>query len=439
MLPLAPMVPFDPRVQTYTRFTGSFEPYEFTGWVDECMSWKTTCYVGDWSPLSNKFLVKGPDAVRFFSDISVNGFGKFDVGQAKHSIQCNDEGKVVCEGVLMRLAEDEVLFTCGPTYWTEYQFRKGGYDAEGTQLGLSQFIIQLQGPNSIHVLEKATGESQRDYGFMRFRKTAIGNRDFYALRQGMSGELGFELHGNSEHGQAVYQALLDAGAAFGIRRLGGRTKMINHVEACFPTPSVDYIPAMHGQGDYVEWTRARDPVFVNISRIATAGSQPIGDPRELHRSPVELGWMRNIKFDHDFIGRAALEPEVASPRRLMRTLVWNSDDVMDVYASLFREGDPFQVMELPRNLLGCIWIDKVMQGGAVVGHSTSRCYSYHFRQMISLSTMDTAHADIGTPVTVLWGAPGGPQREIRATVAPAPYKQDNRRLDVRTLPSHLPL
>src|SRR6185295_18170386 len=98
-------IPFDPNVSTYTRFGSMrFEPFEYTGWIDECMSWKKTCYIGDWSPLSNKFLVKGPDAVRFFSDISVNSFAKFDVGQAKHSIQCNSRGKVVCEGVLMRLA-----------------------------------------------------------------------------------------------------------------------------------------------------------------------------------------------------------------------------------------------------------------------------------------------------------------------------------------------
>ena len=69
MLPHTPEIPFDPRIGTYTifgGFYGKFEPYEYTGWVDECMSWKETCYIGDWSPLSNKFLVKGRDALKFF-------------------------------------------------------------------------------------------------------------------------------------------------------------------------------------------------------------------------------------------------------------------------------------------------------------------------------------------------------------------------------------
>jgi vanillate/3-O-methylgallate O-demethylase len=50
--------------------------------------------------------------------------------------------------------------------------------------------------------------------------------------------------------------------------------------------------------------------------------------------------------------------------------------------------------------------------------------------MLSLCTIDVNQSQIGNEVTVIWGNPGGPQKEIRAKVAPAPYKQDNRRLDV---------
>ena len=435
VIPGTAEIPFDPYVTTYTRFGSMrFEPFEYTGWVDECMSWKKTCYIGDWSPLTNKFLVKGPDALKFFSAISVNSLAKFDIGQAKHSIQCNSRGKVVCEGVLMRLAEDEILFTCGPTYWTEYQFSKGNYNASAIQLGYGQFIKQVQGPLSLYVLEKVTGESLRDIGFMRFRKARIGHREFHILRQGMSGELGFELHGDSQDGPAIHQAIVEAGKEFGIRRLGGRTKMINHVEACFPTPTVDYIPAMLGQDDYIRWVEARSPEFARSRYLPHTGSVEAKDVMEFHRSPVELGWAKNIKFDHDFIGRDVLEAEVANPKRNMVTLVWNKEDVKDVYASLFEEGEPHDVMELPRNYLGSVWADKVLIDGKLVGVSTSRCYSYHFRQMISLCTIDVAHREPGTEVVVVWGRPGTRQKNIRATVARAPYKQDNRRIDLASLP-----
>ena len=282
-------------------------------------------------------------------------------------------------------------------------------------------------------MEKATGESLRDIGFMRFRETRIGNHSFLALRQGMAGEIGYELHGPIENAIEIYNRLFDVGHEFGIRRLGGRTKMVNHVEACFPTPSVDFVPAIFAE-EQREFAEAYFSENARKIYRTTDGSFAYSDIRELYRSPVELGWKKNVKFDHDFIGRNALEPEVTAPRRTIVTLVWNAEDVADVYASLFRKNSvPYQYMEIPRNVLGCVFADEVLKDETSVGISTSRCYSYYSREMLSLCVIDVALTTPGTEVTVTWGRPSGPQRRIRATVAPAPYKKDNRRVDV----SHL--
>jgi len=283
-------------------------------------------------------------------------------------------------------------------------------------------------------MEAATGESLRDIGFMRFRDTQIGNVGLKALRQGMAGEIGYELHGPIEQAQVVYDALLKHGRDYGIRRLGGRTKMVNHVEACFPTPSVDYVPALFGAGE-AEFTSAYFSPNARANYRRTDGSFEYSDISALYRTPIELGWRKNVKFDHDFIGRAALEPEVAEPKRTMVTLVWNSDDVADVYASLFRKDTPYLYMEMPRNILGCVFADAVTTDGRIAGVSTSRCYSFYFRQMLSLCVLDIALCAPGTEVSVVWGRPGTPQKAIRATVAPAPYKKDNRRANVSGLSS----
>ena len=173
------------------------------------------------------------------------------------------------------------------------------------------------------------------------------------------------------------------------------------------------------------------PGFATTFNIA--GSFEAGDVSAWYRSPVELGWTKNIKFDHDFIGRAALEAEVAHPKRTMRTLVWNANDVIDVYASLYRQGEHYRFMEMPRDQRGFMYADKVLKNGDLVGVATSRGYSYYFRQMLSLCTIDVEWSEPGTEVVVVWGDPGESQKEIRATVAPAPYKKDNRRADVRKL------
>ncbi len=78
-LPHAAAIPVARDVHTYTKFGATFEPWEYTGWIDESMSWKDALYIGDWSPLA-KLRVRGRDALKFFSAIAVNSFSKFDVG-----------------------------------------------------------------------------------------------------------------------------------------------------------------------------------------------------------------------------------------------------------------------------------------------------------------------------------------------------------------------
>ena len=166
-------------MHTYTQFGASFEPWEYTDWIDESMSWKDTLYIGDWSPLA-KMRVKGRDALKFFSAIAVNSFAKFDIGQAKHIVLCNDAGKIMGEGVLMRHAEEDYLFTSGPgVAWADYQFRKGNYDAEASQLGPRQFILQLQGPNSLFVWRRRPAKAcatSASCGSATRRSAACGSR-----------------------------------------------------------------------------------------------------------------------------------------------------------------------------------------------------------------------------------------------------------------------
>lgn len=412
-----------PEVYAWSRFG---QP-EYTDWLDESMSWKNTCYIGDWSFLwQHRFT--GPEAIQLFSDTSVNSFAKFALGQSKHLIHTNKDGKVIHEGVLSRLGDDEFMLHGRGGFWVSHQLGRGDYKAEVEQD--DWFIFQVSGPNSVQVLEKLGAAGLRDTKYMHLTPTTIAGRRIWALRQGMAGEIGFELQGPTEYKQEIYDAVVEAGQEFGIRKLGGRVAMINHLEACYPTIATDYIPAIFDEdmADYLEAFTSSMPSFAQPAYIA--GSYDGSEISEYYRSPVELGWARTVGLDHDFPGRAALAEEIASPRRVIRTLVWHADDVQDVFASLFRPGENYPYMEMPRDQRGFMWADKVQIGDDLVGVATSRGYSYYFREMLSLATIDVGHAEVGTEVDVYWGHPHGPQKRIRATVAPAPYKQDNRRLDL---------
>ena len=410
-------------------FTTRWGLPEYTDWIDESMSWKETCSLGDWSFLWERRF-KGRDVLKLFSDFTVNSFAKFDILHSKHVTHCTEQGKVIAEGILTRLSEDEVMLFGRGTFWMDHQLRKGKYDCT-SQID-DWFNLQVAGPTSLQVLEKASGSDLRNIKFMHSGEIEIAGCKMLALRQGMSGEIGFELQGPIAQTQAVSDAVMAAGAEFGIRRIGGRAAFINHLEACFPTIITDYLPAIFSPDmkEYLDIFRANMPAFSTFNLAGSFESDEISD---WYRSPVELGWGKTIKFDHDFLGRASLEKEVANPLRVIRTLVWNPDDVVDVYASLYKKGDPYHFMEMPRDQRGFMYADKVLRGGAPVGVSTSRGYSYFFREMLSLCVIDTANADIGTEVSVIWGNPGEAQKDIRATVAPAPYKTDKRRADLTKL------
>jgi vanillate/3-O-methylgallate O-demethylase len=401
---------------------------EYTDWLDESMSWKSACYIGDWSFLW-QHRITGPDALTMLADITVNSFASFAIGQSKHAIHTNQDGKVIHEGILTRFGDEEFMLHGRGGFWAAHHLAKTDYDARIERT--DWFILQVSGPASLKVLEKATGDAGlRSTGFMRVSSIKIAGHEVWALRQGMAGEIGFELQGPVEHKQDVYDAVVAAGREFGIRKLGARTTMINHLEACFPTIATDYIPAIFdpGMADYLTEFTASMPAFAQPAYIA--GSYEGTTISEYYRSPVELGWGRNIKFDHDFLGREALEEEKANPRRTIRTLEWNGDDVVDIFATLFKEGDHYPFMDMPRDQRGFMWADKVTVGDDLVGVATSRGYSYYYRQMLSLCTIDVRHSEPGTEVVVHWGKPDGPQKAVRATVAPAPYKPDRRRADL---------
>ena len=101
--PHSPFVPYDPiGVSLYNCDSRQFAvPYDYTGWRDEQLSWKKTCYIhGNLNP-SPTYRIYGPGAVKFLSDHLVNNFNKFPVGTGKHGIMCTEEGIIMIDGVII--------------------------------------------------------------------------------------------------------------------------------------------------------------------------------------------------------------------------------------------------------------------------------------------------------------------------------------------------
>lgn len=417
---------------------GRPKPQEYTNWLDEQMSWKETCYIGDWTFMPDLH-IEGPDALGLFRDLTVNSMEDFPVGKAKHAVQCNENGKIIGDGILYRYDEDR-YHTQHLAAWPMFNAEKHGYDVDAEIH--DTFIFQVQGPTSLALLESLTDTSLTNVPFMYVEDIEIAGVDVIALRQGMSGEVGFELQGDLRHADRVWDAVVDAGQEFGLHQLGHRTHIINHVEMAFSTRGHHYLPAIFDEEmqEYREFLSADN---VGEAKFTITGSYDADDVSEYYRSPVELNWGRNINFDHDFVGREALEEEVDNPKRKTVTLVWDREDVIDIFASFFEAGAHHKWLEMPYQNYRAIEGDTVLHAGDVVGMSTGRGYSYASREMISLCTIDLEHSDLGTEVTVVWGegSTSNPRiadhepAEVSATVAPAPYKEDRRRTDLQSIAS----
>ena len=165
---------------------------------------------------------------------------------------------------------------------------------------------------------------------------------------------------------------------------------------------------------------------------------------DYYMSPWELGYGRFIKFDHDFIGREALERYEPESQRVPVTLVWNTDDVTRIYRSQFGDGPVYKQIELPVADYGFPQADQVRNAtGEHVGLSFQCGYTVNEAVVLSLAALDAEHAIPGTEVQLTWGEPDGGSRKphverhqqmtIRATVAPIPYAETVRRLRDSTL------
>ena len=409
--------------------------HEFTNWRDEQRSWRETCALFDQSHHMTDLYIEGPDALRLLSDLGVNSFKTFRVDQAKQFVACNHDGYVIGDAILFYLAENSFSLVGRPPAgnWVQYNLDTGKYNAKATrdersavnQGRRTYYRYQVQGPNALKLMEKVLRKPVPDIRFFNMATVSIGGHDVRALRHGMVGQPGWEIFGPWEHGDDVRNAIVEAGAEFGLRQVGARTYPTSCLESGWipsPLPAVYTGDAMKG---YRQWLKGNS----YEAMASLGGSYYSSNIADYYLTPYDLGYGPFVKFDHDFVGRAALEK--MTPARQKVTLVWNGDDVERALGSLFHErGDIAKYIDLPLANYSTLPYDKVLSGGKPIGLSTYTGYNFNERAMLSLAMINQEHSEPGTQVTVVWGEERGGstkptverhvQAEIRATVQPAP-------------------
>ena len=421
-----------------------FAPYEYTGYRDEVLASKSTAYIG--TPLNESpiFDVKGPDAAKFLTSICVNDFTKMKTDSIRHAIICNEKGHIMADGVVMKIDEDTFR-----TYWLipviDYYVSKSEMNIEGVDMTGREFFIQIAGPKSLEILEHATKSDLHDIQFVKHRLAEIDGVEVRILRLGMAGTLAYEVHGDMEKLDQVYETIWKVGASeFGAKKLGRVAYCMNHTEAGFPNLNMHYPLPWYEDPGLAEYLSTRPMYgFFNMNR-RLIGS--VGDNLEIRfKTPYDVDWGFLVNFNHDFPGKKALEKISKNPKTKLVTLEWHSDDLGEIFASQFRGRDvePYESMDdRPMDVYyncGLSFVyhaDKVMDGEKMIGTSAGRLNSIYYRKMISLGFIDKDYAVEGKELTVIWGTPGTPQKPIRVKVVRTPYvnMENNKNVDVETIP-----
>jgi vanillate/3-O-methylgallate O-demethylase len=233
----------------------------------------------------------------------------------------------------------------------------------------------------------------------------------------------------------IRETILEAGREFSLEPVGARAYASNTLESGWipsPLPAIYTGEELRG---YREWLGEDSYEATN----ALAGSFVSGNIEDYYTNPWELGYGPFVKFDHDFIGREALQALEPEAQRKKVTLAWNGEDVAKILGSMVdldRER-AYQYFNMPIANYGSSSFDSLLApDGRVVGVSMFGGYSANERRALSLGTVDPA-SEHGTELELVWGEPDGGTRKptvqphdqlkVRVIVSPTPYSVTARR------------
>ena len=427
------------------RPSASPVPAEYTNWRDEQHAWRETAVLFDQSHHMPELFLKGPDALKLLMRLGINGFSGFQPGRAKQYIGCNHNGQVIGESVLHCLGEDSFELISGMQLqdWVHFNAETGGYDVTVTRdlqtnanaTGRTNFRFGMDGPNAEKVFVEAVEGEAPEIPFFRTARVRIAGCEVMALRHGMAGHKGVELSGPYADGPKMRAALMAVGEKHGLTAAGRLAYFSSPSEGgwwAYPLPAVYTDEKLR---DFRKWL----PGTSWAAKAQLSGSLRSPNIEDYYVTPWDIGVHRPMKFDHDFVGREALEKMVDQPHRTKVTLIWNKDDVAAIQGSLFQPGVPYKYIEFPVASYGFPQADAVRSpDGRLVGMAGFCGFTGNENEMVSLAVVDAEHAAVGTDVRLIWGEPDGGSRkpqverhrqfEVRATVAPAPYAEAVRRM-----------
>jgi sarcosine oxidase subunit alpha len=185
-----------------------------------------------------KLDLQGRDAVRLLERVYTNRFANLPVGRVRYAVACDDAGIVLDDGTVARLGPERYFVTTttsGITQmesWLRWWTEGTGWCAHAVNVTSTYAAVNLAGPRARDVLARLTtlDLSPAALPYLGAAEGMVAGIRTLLLRIGFVGELGFEMHFPADYGEAMWDALLEAGAEFGIRPFGVEAQRVLRLE-----------------------------------------------------------------------------------------------------------------------------------------------------------------------------------------------------------------
>jgi aminomethyltransferase len=265
--------------------------------------------VYDISPMT-QYRIGGPDATRLLDRLMTRDMTKLAVGQVAYAIWCNDEGKVVEDGTVFRLAERDYLVNVQEQNLSWFQDTGFRLDATVEDVTEDYAGLSIQGPLSRQALEQVGLAAVSELQFFRLAQTELDGMKVILTRTGFTGDLGFEVYLRPEHALAFWDRLMATKLAPRIVPIGSHALNLARIEAGFLQVNTD---------------------FIGAERCLRYSQR---------RSPFELGFERLVTFKKPyFVGKRALLREQATGGPRWRTVGLDVAGNKPADGSLLYDGD----------------------------------------------------------------------------------------------------
>jgi aminomethyltransferase len=318
----------------------------------------------DISPLY-KYRVTGRDATRFVNRVISRDINKVAIDQMIYCCWCDPEGKVIDDGTITRLGENEYRWTAADPNLRWFQQNALALDVNIEDISEQVAALALQGPTSGKLLHAVTDADIANLKYFRVTRGQIAGIPVDISRTGYTGDLGFEIWMPWKDGKKIWDELIKRGKAFDIHPAGMIALDIARIEAGLILIEVDY----------------------TSSKKALIAAQKY--------SPAEIGLAKLVDLKKDnFVGRDALVREVrngGAKRRLVGLEInWN-----EVEALYDRMGMAPEVPSVASRVAVPVY-----RNGKQVGKATSTAWSPTLKKMIALACVNRDHSSVGVTLNI---------------------------------------